>query len=557
MNVEDALRRAAKELSDLERWNAEKRKWAAWWEERVQRSFSQVWRAVPQSAGDGLRLTTTLSDAVTNIGELIERLTEPFQTKTIMFKNLRERLEENQNRVRRRPSAQTTYSPRELIRTYLTGTPLGQIFDAEVEILIPHDKRFEHTWFLAGSGSGKTTAFRWMILEDLQQVARGEASVIIMEPKGDLLDYAYLPLFREQPDRLVIIDPRDRISINPFERARDDLPTFNAAFGALRYVIEGIMGSGFTGNHETVFSFAFELVWRIPGATVFTLIDLLQRGLVEEFKRHIDDIPEWEVRKWLLQNFDSREYAPRRTETAQRLNIIIKDPAFRSLFGRAQSTFDLFDAMNEGKLILINADKNILDERAKAYGRYFIALIDRAAKMRRHYMRGQRKIPVFCYIDEAHDYIKDDKKTEEILAQARDQHIGLLLAHQDTQQVGNIKDSLFTNTSIKVATRPEVDIARLSESMHADRTWLTSLPEFHFAVAVRNRFRAVSVKFPFTELDRMSEDEFETVRQNVRDRYTYPAGEPQQETAEPPPEPSHHEPEPPDPPKRRRSMGTL
>ena len=80
---------------------------------------------------------------------------------------------------------------------------------------------YSHCLLLARTRGGKTNAIRWRIRQLLPQIAEGRASLILMEPKGPLIDdVLHLRATWKIRDRLVIIDPRDiRVSVNIFGRS--------------------------------------------------------------------------------------------------------------------------------------------------------------------------------------------------------------------------------------------------------------------------------------------------------------------------------------------------
>src|SRR3954465_13557693 len=49
---------------------------------------------------------------------------------------------------------------------------------------IPLYPRFEGTWVVGLPGTGKTQLFQHFLMADLDMVARGEASVVIIDPTG-------------------------------------------------------------------------------------------------------------------------------------------------------------------------------------------------------------------------------------------------------------------------------------------------------------------------------------------------------------------------------------
>ncbi len=76
------------------------------------------------------------------------------------------------------------------------------------------------------------------------------------------------------------------------------------------------------------------------------------------------------------------------------------NPVLRSMFSATHTKLDIGKEMDAGKVIIINNSKAILgDEGAEFFGRFFIALIARAAQQRAGKPPASKK-PCYVYIDE-------------------------------------------------------------------------------------------------------------------------------------------------------------
>ena len=122
------------------------------------------------------------------------------------------------------PTKASPLSARQLIKTYLTGTPFVTLFECTVPILLPDATRFEHHHIVAGSGHGKTQTLQHLILHDLEAVKAGKASIVIIDSQSDLINnIAGMSVFAQGgplADRLVLIDPTDvewPVALNLFD----------------------------------------------------------------------------------------------------------------------------------------------------------------------------------------------------------------------------------------------------------------------------------------------------------------------------------------------------
>jgi hypothetical protein len=204
---------------------------------------------------------------------------------------------------------------------------------------------------------------------------------------------------------------------------------------------------------------------------------------------------------------------------------MLENTVFERMFSFPKSKLDLFTELNSAKIILINTDRALLgEERTAVFGRFFIAMLLSAAQERATLSHSNR-LPVFCFIDEAHDYISHDTKITRILDQARKMNISMMLAHQRTKQIAapNVLDALAT-TSVKFASTDNTgDAQMLARSMNTDAAFISTQRERHFALHVRRQTpSAISVKVPFFVLENrehMSSEEKLAVRNRMREKY--------------------------------------
>ena len=111
------------------------------------------------------------------------------------------------------------------------------------------------------------------------------------------------------------------------------------------------------------------------------------------------------------------------------------NPTLRSMFSATHTKLDIGKEMDAGKVIIINNSKAILgDEGAEFFGRFFIALIARAAQQRAGKPASSKK-PCYVYIDECQSVIAKDARIPVLLDECRSQQIALILAHQRTAQL--------------------------------------------------------------------------------------------------------------------------
>jgi hypothetical protein len=419
-------------------------------------------------------------------------------------------------------AAESDLPPEELAQAYLSATPYLELFILPVPFVIPIQARFEHQWIVGGSGHGKTQLLQHLILDDLRREER--PSLIVIDSQGDMLrKLERLQIFDEE-DRLIIIDPEedDPPALNMFDMSTQRLTGYSrlvreqveAGIIELYNYIFGALAAELTAKQGTAFAFVARLMMSISGATIHTL-----RELMEEDARTIHDSKfkdavmrlDPTARAFFENQFYNRNaFGQTRQQIARRLYGVLQVPAFDRMLSARVSRLDMFTAMQDGKIVLVNTSKSLLKNEASAlFGRFMIAQTLRAAYERVAVPEAERR-PAFLIIDEASEYFDDSLET--LLNQVRKFNLGIVFAHQYVDQLSqSLRASVAANTSIKMAggtsdrdaralsadmrTTPDFLIQQRKDRAHPPR-WT------QFACYVRNvTDQALSLDVPFGALE--------------------------------------------------------
>lgn len=442
------------------------------------------------------------------------------------------------NRAPKTPSKSEIKNPHELLSTYLGGTPLLDYFRQPIGFSIPTAARFEHHHIVAGSGHGKTQTLQYLIAQDLDAVAAGERSVIVLDSQGDLIgnirNLAEFAPGGALHERIVIIDPTDvehPVSLNLFDVGIDRLKGYaplererltNSILELYDFVLGTLLSAEMTQKQNVIFRYVTRLMLHIPDATIHTLRELMEPGSQTKFAKDIAKLT-GTAKHFFETEFASREFEQTKKQVLRRLWGILENQTFERMFSHPRSKLDLFGEMNAGKVILINTAKDLLKEQGtEIFGRFFIALIAQAAQERATLPESQR-IPAFVYIDEAADYF--DRNIGIILAQARKYNVGMILAHQYLGQLEpRLQEAFSANTSIKFAGGVSAKDARtLGPMLNCDPGFIEAQPKGSFAAHIRGVTKsAVPLQFPFGFLEQkpqMTRKAWHCLQAKMRDRY--------------------------------------
>jgi hypothetical protein len=426
----------------------------------------------------------------------------------------------------------------ELIDAYLGGTPFVELFKLSVPFEIPERTRFEHHWIIGGTGHGKTNAIGNLLIDDLQRVSEGEASIVVIDSQNTLIPMlAHLPVFAKGnllEGKLVLIDVSDveyPVALNLFDVGLQRLTNYslldrerllNTAAEVMEFILQSLLGAEMTSRQSTLFGFALQAMQLIPDATIHTFRELMEPNGRKKFAPHLTNL-QGRARDFFDTLFDAPIFAQTKQQVVARLFAICENRTFDRMLSNPKSKLDLFTEINSGKVILINTAKDLLKQQGtEIFGRFFLALIAQAAQERAT-MPAENRLPCFVYIDEAQDYLSTDSNFTMILEQARKQNVGMIVAHQYVTQLSQkTLDSLYANTSIKFAGGvSDKDAYALVRNMRCEPAFIAEQPRGSFAGFVRNTTKnAITLKFPLLpRLKKMTPDQYAAVLAENRARY--------------------------------------
>jgi hypothetical protein len=445
-----------------------------------------------------------------------------------LFESVRERFEHNLCAAsgipydRRGDTSKTVVNPtayrsdpnEELVATYLGSTPFAEFFAAPVPFSTPEQLRFEHTHILAGSGHGKTQTLQHLIVSDLTRP--DPPGLVIIDSQGDMLKkLSRLDLFDPEQgalaSKLIIINPADveyPPALNMFDVNFDRLGGYgtaareqilNGVIELYDYIFGSLLGAELTQKQSVIFRYLARLMLTIPGATIHTLIELMNDAT--PFMKNIEQLPPG-ARMFFETEFPHKSFTDTKRQIQRRLWGILENPTFERMLTAPKNLIDMFDALNTGKIVLVNTAKDFLKaERSSFLGRFFIALTLQAALERAALPEGKRR-PAFLYIDEAADYFDDN--IDDLLTQARKYNLGVVFSHQYLDQLApGLRSSIASNTSIKLAGGiSDRDARSMAPDMRSTPTFLLeqrkATRSTQFACYLRNVTpTALSLSVPF------------------------------------------------------------
>lgn len=455
-----------------------------------------------------------------------------------LFRDLRNQLDENALAVSSTKEFLTPDeyegTPHETAIAFLKNTPLLEPFLAQVPFSIPDKIRFEHTYCLAPSGAGKTTLIERVILDDLSK--EDSPALVVIDPKGLMVQR--LSRLEAIKHRLVVLDPNTQPlpALNMFASTQRDLPAHireqlqSHVVSNFAYIFSSV-DSPLTQRQSVCFSFCIRLLMH-QESNIHTLMELLDERVKDaELSRFYEAIQRCDqtTRRFFETEYFTSTFGETRGQIKARLYSIVMHPSFVHMFGSNERKLDMFDCLQERKVVLVNSALGIPGSSAsQLFARYMIALTLNAAFERTAIPRKQWN-PAHLVIDEF-QLVADEVKTPEMLRLAREYNLGIFLAMQDMHGKPfneALRTAISTNTSIKYASSPEgVDMNYAARDLRTTDDYLRAATKTRthgrFACFVRGMLdRPITLTLPFGAIDHepmMPPDEHRALMQRLREQ---------------------------------------
>lgn len=290
----------------------------------------------------------------------------------------------------------------------------------------------EHTHIIGPTGSGKSTAMQHLILADI----RAGRSVLVLDPKADLVNDILARIPEERASDVVVIDPSDCIPVGFNPLAFKNYKNKTLIADAILAVLREIWTDSWGVRIQDILSASLLTLSEIDGASLLWLQPLLtdgsfRRKIVRQVKDKVGLMAFWSEFEALSGLQRQQWVAP----VANKLRQFTFRPGLRNVLGQAHPKFDLNELFTKRKIVLVPLNKGIIGgESARLLGSMIVGLTWTLALSRANLPPERRHI-VSVYIDELQDYLNLPTDLSDALAQARSLGVGMTLAHQYRDQL--------------------------------------------------------------------------------------------------------------------------
>jgi hypothetical protein len=306
----------------------------------------------------------------------------------------------------------------------------------------------QHAHVLGATGSGKSTLLGNLILAD---TAAGRG-VVVIDPKGDLVDDILARLPQRSLGRLVVIDPGETAApaaLNVLDGADAEV-----AVDQVCGVFARIFSAWWGPRTDDVLRSALATLVLLPGATLADVPRLLtdagwRAPLVAQIssgaRRDAAGLSGfWDHFEALSAGGQAQVIGP----VMNKLRAVLGRSFARNLLGTVRSSFDMAAILDGGTLLVRLPKGKIGEDTARLVGSLVIARTWQAATAR----AGQATRPdAVAYVDECQNFLNLPGTLADVLAEARGYHLGLVLAHQHLGQLPrDLAEAISANARNKI-----------------------------------------------------------------------------------------------------------
>lgn len=321
------------------------------------------------------------------------------------------------------------------------------------EVRLKKEDRFRHFYVIWQTGTWKSSILQVMARQDLNLWNW----LAVIDPHGDLVKDIIPFIPRNRADDVIIFDPSDTerpIWLNILEANTEEEKEL-VTLDATNIMVKLFWNEIFWPRLQDYFRNACLTLMEYPWG--WALTDVVSLFTNSDFRNeHIRHVKNPVVKAWWDKTYASmgeREKAEIIPYFAAKFSAFITNSTMRNIIGQTKSSFDVFDAMQTKKILMINLSKGTIgDINSELLGLVLVSKIQIAA-MRRQKIEKDKRSDFFMYIDEFQNYITPS--IESILSEARKYRLGMILAHQYLGQLEksdaltksslNLKNAIFWN----------------------------------------------------------------------------------------------------------------
>ena len=371
------------------------------------------------------------------------------------------------------------------------GIILGKNVYRQLETLVrlKQNDRRRHLYTIGMTGTGKSTFFESMILQDIRQ----GNGVAVFDPHGELVEGLINKIPKERAEDIIYFNPADTkrpMGLNLLEWKTKEQKDFLVQEAVqIFYKLFDPQGQGFIGPQfeHWMRNAALTLMEYKDGGTLIEIPKLFtDDAFREERISHVkDDVVKafWTQQMAKTADFHKSEMY---NYFISKFGRFMTNVTMRNIIGQPKSAFDFREVMDSGKVLLVNLAKGEIGEiNSNLLGMIMVARLFTAALSRSDIEEKDRR-DFYLYVDEFQNFATDTFAS--ILSEARKFRLNLNITNQYIAQIPEvIRDAIIGNVGSLAAFRigvPDAEFMAKEFEPIADQNDLNSIDAFNAYIKI-------------------------------------------------------------------------
>lgn len=364
-------------------------------------------------------------------------------------------------------------------------------------------ERQRHMFVIGGTGNGKTTMFKYQIIQDI----KAGKGVAVLDPHGDLAEdiLGYIP--KDRLKDVVYVNPDDLdkpIGINLIELSKDKdgnpltgndlLREKDVVTESTVSVLRKIFSEEDTGGHkiEYVLRNSIHTAFAIPGSTIFTILELL---VDKKMQRQVIKMLDPKADKFLISFWKNElgkaggmQAVKMSSGVTNKIGRFSHSASARGMLEQEKSTINFQKLMDEKKILICNLSKGFLGEDTSSlFGITILAKLQ-LASLKRARQHESERTDFYVYVDEFQNFAT--MSFTQMLSEARKYKLFLTMAEQTTRQqkeerlVDIILANVGTIVTFRTKSPRDEELMQPLFAPYIEPGEISSLPAFNFYARV-------------------------------------------------------------------------
>lgn len=332
------------------------------------------------------------------------------------------------------------------------------------EVSLTHDARKQGTYVIGTTGTGKTTLLLNMVLQDIEQ---GEG-LCVLDPHGDFTRDILLRIPDHRRDDVILFDPNDfkrPFGLNLLDCNRKDPRERDRVVSTIIDTLYKMFSDSWGPRMEDLLRHAILSLLLHPEQTTLVNLYLLltnreQRARLTAAAKEKDPI----LRAYWVDEFPEDTWSEKRqrwykpdqqvqlvSSSLNKIGRFLTNPITRNIVGQPESTVNLRQVMDDGKILLVNLSKGDLGaDNTALLGSIMVNQLLIAALSRRDTPEAKRR-PFHLYVDEFQTFAT--RTFPELQSEARKYGIDTIVANQYREQLDDDNKGSTLNVANLIVLR--------------------------------------------------------------------------------------------------------